>query len=156
MRPSRREFLWTMGAAASALGLQESQDVFWTTEADADVGWAPGVENHLTSSCLICPARCGIRGRLVDGRLVRIAGNPLHPMSRGGVCPRGVAGVQTLYHPERLASPLIRVGPRGAGQWQQATPEGAIALVNQRLSELREASRPEALALLAGYCARGR
>ncbi len=153
MRPSRREFLWTMGAAASALGLQESQDVFWTTEADADVGWAPGVENHLTSSCLICPARCGIRGRLVDGRLVRIAGNPLHPMSRGGVCPRGVAGVQTLYHPERLASPLIRVGPRGAGQWQQATPEGAIALVNQRLSELREASRPEALALLAGYCA---
>jgi anaerobic selenocysteine-containing dehydrogenase len=142
-----------MGAAAAAYGFQETSDVFWSSEGDPDVGWHPGLEDHLTSACLVCPARCGIRGRVVDGRLVGIAGNPLHPMSRGGVCPRGIAGVQMLYHPERLASPLVRVGSRGGGEWRQVSSEGAIELIGQHLGDLRAAGRPEALALLAGYCA---
>ncbi len=153
MSPTRRDFLWTMGAAGAAFALQSTEGVFWATDQGPDVGWAPEVENHLTSACLICPARCGIRGRMVDGRLVRITGNPLHPMSRGGVCPRGLAGVQMLYHPERLASPLVRTGSRGAGEWRQVAPEEAIALISERLQELRAAGRPEALALLTGYCA---
>ncbi len=153
MKPTRREFLWTMGAAATALGLQQTQDVFWATEGEPDLGWAPGIEDWITSTCLVCPARCGIRGRVVDGRLVSVAGNPLHPMSRGGLCPRGVAGVQTLYHPERLDSPMVRVGERGAGEWRKITPEGAVTLLGERLQALRDAGRPEALALLAGYCA---
>ncbi len=152
MTPTRREFLWTMGA--TALALQQAQEVFWTAEEGAeDPGWAPGIETRHRSACLVCPARCGIQGRMVDGRLVRIMGNPLHPMSQGGVCPRGVAGVQMLYHPERLASPLVRVGARAAGQWQTVSHEGAIALIVERLQDLRAAGRPEALALLAGYCA---
>ncbi len=153
MTPTRREFVWTMGAAAT-LALQETRDVFWTTESgDEDLGWAPGLEERHNSTCLICPSRCGIRARVVDGRLVRIMGNPLHPMSRGGVCPRGLAGVQMLYHPERLAGPLIRVGPRGGGQWQPVSHDGAIALIVERLQDLRAAGRPEAVALVAGYCA---
>ena len=153
MTPTRREFVWTMGAAA-ALACQDPRDVFWTAEDGVeDLGWAPGLEERHNSACLVCPARCGIRGRVVDGRLVRIMGNVLHPMSQGGVCPRGLAGVQMLYHPERLASPLVRVGPRGAGQWQTVSREGAIALVTERLENLRAAGRPEALALLAGYSA---
>lgn len=150
MSPTRRDFLWTMGAAGAAFTLQ---GVFWTSEEGEDIGWAPGIEDRLNSTCFICPARCGIQGRVVDGRLVRITGNRLHPMSRGGVCPRGIAGVQTLYHPERLASPLVREGPRGAGEWRQVAGEDAIALISERLQALRAAGRPEALALLAGYCA---
>ncbi len=153
VKPTRREFLWTMGATATALGLHQTQDVFWTAEAEPDLGWAPGIEDHVTSTCLVCPARCGIRARIVDGRLVRISGNPLHPMSRGGLCPRGIAGVQTLYHPERLDSPMVRVGSRGGGEWRKITPEGAVTLLAERLQALREAGRPEGLALLAGYCA---
>ncbi len=153
MRPSRREFLWTMGAAAATVALKGTQDVFWTAEESADVGWAPGIEERRNSACLICPSRCGISGRLVDGRLVRISGNPLHPLSRGGLCPRGVAGVQLLYHPERLTSPLVRAGPRGADQWEEATPDEAIARIADQLQALRAAGRPEALALAAGYSA---
>jgi anaerobic selenocysteine-containing dehydrogenase len=89
----------------------------------------------------------------VDGNLVEIGGNPLHPMSRGGVCPRGVAGVQTLYHPDRFDSPLQRVGPRGSGEWRPISRDEALALIARRLGELREAGRPDGLALLSGYCA---
>ena len=153
MSPTRREFLWTMSAATAGLALQGQQDVFWTPEEVADTGWAPGTEERFTSACLICPARCGLRGRVVDGNLVRLTGNPLHPMSRGGLCPRGVAGVQMLYHPERLASPLVREGERGAGQWRQVSREDAIALISERLQSLRADGRPQGLALLSGYCA---
>ncbi len=153
MSPSRREFLWTMSAAAATVALRGAQDVLWTPEDVADPGWAPGIEEQRNSACLICPSRCGIRGRLVDGRLVRINGNRLHPLSRGGLCPRGVAGVQLLYHPERLAAPVVRSGPRGGGQWQTVTPEQAMARISDQLGGLRSAGRPEALALLAGYSA---
>ncbi|NIM51882.1 MAG: nitrate reductase, partial [Gemmatimonadales bacterium] len=150
MSPSRREFLWTMGAAAASVALKGTQDILWTSEEYVDAGWAPGIEERRNSACLICPSRCGIRGRLVDGRLVRINGNPLHPLSRGGLCPRGVAGVQMLYHPERLSSPLVRAGPRGGGQWEKVTREQAVARIGEQLQRLRAAGRPEALALPAG------
>ena len=153
MSPTRREFLWTMSAVAATVALKGTQDVFWTPDEISDAGWTPGIEDHRNSACLICPSRCGIRGRLVDGRLVRISGSRLHPLSRGGLCPRGVAGVQMLYHPERLASPLVRTGPRGAGQWESTSREEAIALVAENLRALRSVGRPEALALVAGYSA---
>jgi anaerobic selenocysteine-containing dehydrogenase len=142
-----------MGAAAATVALRGTQDVFWSPEELSDPGWAPGIEELRNSACLICPSRCGIRGRLVDGRLVRINGNPLHPLSRGGLCPRGVAGVQMLYHPERLAGPLVRVGPRGSGQWETVTVEQALERITEGLGGLRAAGRPEGLALLAGYSA---
>ncbi len=153
MSPTRRKFLWGVGAAAAATAANaQARGVFWTTDVGSDPGWAPGVEDRQNSACLLCPARCGIRGRVVDGDLVRITGNHLHPMSRGGVCPRGVAGVQLLYHPERLASPMARVGPRGDGEWRPLTRDGALGLIADRVAGLRKAGRPEALAVLAGYC----
>lgn len=154
MTQTRREFLWTAGAAAAAWALyQEQGGVHWTAEQAAEAGWEPGIEASLNSACFVCPARCGIRGRVVDGRLVRITGNPLHPMSRGGLCPRGIGGVQALYHPDRIHSPLLRVGARGAGEWRTLSPAGAVALIAERLQALRAKRRAEALALVAGHCA---
>jgi anaerobic selenocysteine-containing dehydrogenase len=153
MSPTRREFVWTAGAAGAALALTRVPDVIWTAQSDDEIAWQPGIEDRLTSTCLVCPARCGIRGRVVDGNLVEIGGNPLHPVSRGGVCPRGIAGVQTLYHPGRISSPLERVGPRGSGEWREISREEALSRVSERLGGLREEGRPEKLALVSGYCA---
>jgi len=152
MTPSRREFLWTAGAAAGALAWLSSNHVPWSAQEEEGSGWTPGIEERINGACLACPGRCGIRGRVVDGRLVRITGNRLHPLSRGGLCARGVAGVQTLYHPDRLASPLVRVGRRGDGAWREVSHAEAIALIGDRLRSVREAGRPEALAALVGYC----
>jgi anaerobic selenocysteine-containing dehydrogenase len=150
--PNRREFLWTAGAAAAAAACQ-LKDYQWSSPQEQEVGWAPGVEERKRSVCLVCPARCGIRGRTVDGRLVGITGNPLHPMSQGGLCPRGVGGVQALYHPQRIAAPVVRAGARGAGEWRGISSQEAVALLAQRLGALRAAGRPERLAVVAGYCA---
>ncbi len=153
MNPTRREFLWTAGTAAAALAASQAPGIHWTTEQEEEAGWEPGIEERQSSACLVCPARCGIRGRTVDGRLVSVTGNPLHPMSRGGLCPRGVGGVQMLYHPQRIAAPMLRVGARGAGEWRSISPEEAVGLLTTRLGALRAAGRPERLAVVAGYCA---
>ena len=153
MTPSRREFLWTMGAAATTMGAGWTAGALWPDQVAAEPGWTPGIETWRNSACFVCPSRCGIRGRTVDGRLVSIAGNPLHPLSQGGICPRGIAGVQLLYHPDRLRTPLVRTGARGTGAWREISVEEALAQLAARLGTLRAASRPEQLALLAGYCA---
>ncbi len=153
MKPTRREFLWAMGATAASVGLSWSSDIVWAPQVPDDVGWAPGTEQFINSACLICPARCGVRGRVVDGRLVHLGGNPFHPVNAGGLCPRGIAGVQMLYHPDRLVSPMRRVGDRGSDAWEEIGWDEALRQLGERLASLRASGRPEALALLAGYCA---
>ncbi|MGE5143392.1 MAG: molybdopterin-containing oxidoreductase family protein, partial [Acidobacteriota bacterium] len=153
MTTNRREFLWTVGATAAVTSGCYLKDYQWSSEEVAERGWAPGVEERRSSVCLVCPARCGIRGRTVDGRLVGITGNARHPMSQGGLCPRGVGGVQALYHPQRIAAPVQRAGARGAGTWRGISSTDALALVAQRLSAIRASGRPERLAVVAGYCA---
>ncbi|MDH3458272.1 MAG: molybdopterin-dependent oxidoreductase [Gemmatimonadota bacterium] len=153
MGSTRRDFLWTMGAAAAAVGVPWSQDVVWESDLLDDPGWTAGIEERFNSACLICPSRCGISARVVDGHLVRLTGNPLHPMNRGGICPRGIAGVQVLYHPDRVTKPLVRVGARGAGEWRELTVDEAIDQIGNRLQGLRDGGRPEALAVLSGFAA---
>ena len=153
MSLDRRQFVLALGGGVVGAGLfQLSGDQPGAAESAAPE-WEPGLEQYLSSACLICPSRCGIRGRVVDGRLVRIDGNPLHPLSRGGLCPRGVAGVQMQYHPDRLASPLVRIGPRGAGSWRKVSWESALGSLTERLAQLRVAGAPQSLAVMAGYCA---
>jgi anaerobic selenocysteine-containing dehydrogenase len=142
-----------MGAAATTVGAGWTTAALWPDQVAAGPGWTPGIEEWHNSACLVCPSRCGIRGRTVDGRLVSIAGNPLHPLSQGGICPRGIAGVQLLYHPDRLRTPLVRNGARGSGAWREISVEEALEQLATRLETLRVGSRPEQLAVLAGYCA---
>ena len=77
--------------------------------------------------CQLCSTICGIVGHVKDGRLLKIEGNPNDPNSRGRVCARGQAGLNHLYHPERLLYPMKRVGERGEGYhniqagWDQRT-----------------------------------
>jgi len=153
MSLDRREFVWTVGIGAGAAAATACRPPYLTGSTAEDPGWAPGIEARVNSTCLICPARCGIRGRTVDGRLVRILGNPLHPMSRGGVCPRGIGGVQVLYHPQRVTTPLVRTGARGSDTWKSITPPEAIQLLVERLGALRKTGHPERLGVVAGYCA---
>lgn len=113
-------------------------------------GPLPGVEDHVPSVCFQCPAGCGIRVRRVDGVPVQIRGNPGYPTNRGGLCPKGVAGLQVLYDPDRVKSPLRRVGSRGAGNWAPISWDEAISMVAERLARIRKEVGPEAVAFVGG------
>ncbi len=150
MQIGRREFLASVGGLGIGLGLGAVSH--WLPLAPPEVGpdWSPEREQFVPSTCLLCPAHCGIRGRVVDGSLVRVDGNPLHPVNQGGLCPKGVAGIQLLYHPGRITGPVERTGPPGSGEFRRISWEEALNRVATSLSGLRTAGKAAIVAWLTG------
>ncbi len=95
----------------------------------------------IPSICQICPARCGIIGFLEGDKLVKIGGNPKHPNNLGKVCARGLAGLNMVYDPERITSPLIRRGERGKGQWERISWERAYSEIVSRLKAIYQSGK---------------
>ncbi len=146
----RREFLAGVGGLGAGLGLGAVSH--WLPLASPHVGpdWSPGREKFVPSTCTLCPSHCGIRGRVVDGRLVRIEGNPLHPVSAGGLCPKGAAGIQLLYHPGRLTGPVERTGPPGSSEFRRISWEEALGRIGKTLADLRAGGEARSVAWLTG------
>jgi len=91
--------------------------------------------------CQLCSTICGVVGYVKDGRLLKIEGNPNDPNSRGHLCARGHAGLNHLYHPERLLYPLKRVGQRGEGKWKRISWDEALDEIAEKLKAIREAGQ---------------
>ncbi|MEW6203573.1 MAG: twin-arginine translocation signal domain-containing protein, partial [bacterium] len=86
MKIKRREFIKLAGAAGVALTLPGCSASHQRGLNELE-NWPLGDETWVSSICFQCHARCGIRVRVVDGLAVKIEGNPLHPINRGGLCP---------------------------------------------------------------------
>jgi anaerobic selenocysteine-containing dehydrogenase len=91
-----------------------------------------GVATWYASTCRQCPAGCGIVVRVMNGRALKIEGNPEHPLNRGKLCARGQAGLQLLYHPDRLPNPMIQAS-RGSREFQPLPWEEALNTLYDRL-----------------------
>ena len=111
-------------------------------------------ENWIATSCLNCPGRCAIRVNVVDGRAVRITGNPLSLISEGKICPRAHIGLQVLYDSERIGSPLKRRNKEKGRdidpQWVPISWDEALTEIVNRLRLLREAGQSHQLLLFDG------
>jgi len=150
MAMKRRVFLAGLGSAGLGFGLGGFSHLFPLRSRFVGPDWSPGDETAVPSTCLLCPSHCGILGRVVDGRLVRIDGNPLHPVSRGGLCPKGRAGLQMLYHPARLTTPLQRQSAVGPAPFEATSWDAALERVALALSSLSDRGQPDRLAWLIG------
>ena len=95
------------------------------------------IRKSIPSVCMMCPAGCGILGYLEYGKVVKLGGNPLDPNSRGRLCAKGIAGINHLYHPERISAPLRRAGKRGDGKWKQVSWDEAFRELSLRLKDLQ-------------------
>ncbi len=112
--------------------------------------WKRFQEASLVTSCAQCAAGCGIRVRVVEGHAVKIEGASDNPINRGGIGPRGLAGLQVLYDPDRIQQPLRRKGARGSGDWEPVSWESAMSEVAERLRKLREQKKSHQLGILCG------
>ena len=74
---------------------------------------------EVRTCCKACIANCGVIATVQNGVVVNLKGDPSDPMSKGKICIKCLAGIQSLYHPCRLKYPLIRVGKRGGGRWRR-------------------------------------
>lgn len=146
----RREFL--AGTALAVTACRPARDRFAVDKPAVPVppNLRPGSERSVLSTCGMCPAGCGIRVRVVEGRAVKIDGNPASPVNRGRLCARGQAALELLYHPDRVRGPLRRVGERGANRWRHIGWDRAIDELAFELGQLRAAGEGHSIVLVDG------
>ncbi|KAF0108119.1 MAG: anaerobic dehydrogenase typically selenocysteine-containing [Anaerolineaceae bacterium] len=149
---SRRDFLKLGGAAAAALAAGSFLPPRAAQAArDAGLLDANG-DGYIPSMCEMCVWRCGLIAKVKDGRVVKLDGNPEHPHSKGNLCPRGQAGLMNTYDPDRVLTPLIRVGRRGEGKFRKASWEEALDLTASKMLEIKEKYGAEAMVFSTTHC----
>jgi anaerobic selenocysteine-containing dehydrogenase len=74
---------------------------------------------------------------------VAVAGDPDHPATAGTLCTKVARYLERTYHPERVLTPLKRVGPKGSGRFERTTWDQALGDIALRLGRIaaRDAQR---------------
>lgn len=128
---SRRSFIKAAAAtgALAAVGANVAEGSFRTACAEET---QPETKKVYTS-CQACICSCAVIATVRDGRVIRLEGNPESPISRGGLCAKGLSGMQALYNPCRNKYPMRRVGERGKNSFERITWDEAIEEIAQKL-----------------------
>lgn len=102
------------------------------------------------TACQACHCECGVLVYVDGGRIKKIRGDLGHPMNRGFICVKGEKYAEFVDHPDRIRSPLRRVGSKGAGRWEPISWDQALTEISDKLNEIKEKYGPEAFATLYG------
>jgi menaquinone reductase, molybdopterin-binding-like subunit len=153
MKVDRRSFLGlglgaVAGAAVSPAGMKLTDDSSIMTQNWFGLLPEP-IDGEITfenSACSLCKGSCGISVRKVAGRAIKIEGQDDHPNNNGGVCLHGIAGLQYLYDPSRIKTPLKRNGKK----FEEISWEDAISQVAENLSAIKDNKKTESLACISG------
>jgi anaerobic selenocysteine-containing dehydrogenase len=92
-----------------------------------------------------CPDSCGWHVSVRDGVAVQMRGNPTHPFSAGELCPKVNRFLDRVYSPERITTPLRRVGRKGEGRFEPITWDHALADIGDRLGSIIDQHGPAAV-----------
>ncbi len=126
----RRTFLKIagMGSMALATGCSPDPDrkLFSLVHAPDDM--VTGQAQWYATTCRECPAGCGMLAKNREGRVIKLEGNPAHPVNQGALCMRGQAALQGLYDPDRIQGPLVKE----KGAWRQTTHAEALSLLRRK------------------------
>ena len=138
---TRRDFLkWSavsaVGAVACNIFREGEMDIQSPLEMPEDL--VTGQDNWYATLCRQCPEREGVVVRVMEGRAKKVQGNPLYPTNQGKQSARCEAGLQALYHPDRLPGPMLR--DRSSGQFRNIGWNQAMSLLLFQLEELRDSN----------------
>ena len=90
----------------------------------------------IKTACRNCHGSCVADVYLKDGKIIKIKPDKDSPLSRGRMCPKGLSGIELVYHPDRLKYPMKRVGERGEGKWQRISWDEAYDILCDNINEI--------------------
>jgi anaerobic selenocysteine-containing dehydrogenase len=97
-----------------------------------------------------CPDTCAILVTVEDGVATEVKGDPDHPTTAGVLCTKVSRYVERTYHPDRLLTPMRRVGRKGEGKFERISWDQALDEIAARLKPIAERD-PQAI-LPYSYC----
>ncbi len=90
-----------------------------------------------TACPLDCPDACSLEVTLTLGRITKIDAAPIdemsNPLTDGWICKKVKHHADRVYSPERIMTPLIRVGKKGAGEFRSATWDEALDVIATKI-----------------------
>jgi anaerobic selenocysteine-containing dehydrogenase len=92
-----------------------------------------------------CPDMCSLLAHVEDGRVVRVEGDPDQPFTAGFACAKVNRDAELVHSPERLATPLRRIGAKGEGRFAPITWDAALEEISARWQSIIRESGPLAL-----------
>jgi len=131
--------------AVGALGLGAAHNM-----APSDKAWADNDVHEVRTSCRACIANCGVIATVSNGRVIKLRGDSIDPMSKGRMCPKGLSGIQALYHPNRNKYPMKRVGAKPGNQWERISWDEAAKTVAQHMIDMRDKTGKHGLLCTTG------
>ncbi|MFI5400666.1 MAG: molybdopterin-dependent oxidoreductase [SAR324 cluster bacterium] len=113
----RRDLFKVLGAtgaaaAATAACADSPEQVIPYLLPPTNIEFVPGNPLEYATTCMECPAACGMVVKTREARAIKAEGNPDHPLSQGALCIRGQASLQTHYNPARFTGAAVRNGDK--------------------------------------------
>lgn len=100
----------------------------------------------LLSTCpLDCPDACSVLITVEDGRVIKLEGNPEHPITNGFACVKTYKYPERQDHLDRLEYPSKRVGRKGEGRFERVSWDEALNEIAGRLSGVVDEHGAEAV-----------
>jgi len=100
----------------------------------------------ISTICRMCDHGCGIEVGVAEGQPVTLKGAKEHPFNKGWLCAKGRAALDFFYHPQRLATPLIKQG----GKFVPVDWNRSLDIAAETLNRLKDRYGPESLAIYHG------
>ncbi len=94
-----------------------------------------------------CPSACGLLAHVAGDRVVRLTGNPDHPVNRGTLCRKAPAFLRRFYSPERVLTPLRRRN----GAWARVSWDEALDELAEKLKDAVVRHGPESILYYMGF-----
>ncbi len=138
---SRRRFLKISAATVAAASAYEGAHHMIPRAAQQQES---GIRT-VPTFCNICFWQCAGIATVKDGKLWKIEGNPLDPLSHGRLCTRGTGGVAAHNDPDRLRTPLMRVGERGEEKWKAVTWDEALNFMADKMKKIAAEYGPQSM-----------
>ena len=98
-----------------------------------------------TSCPLDCPDACSLAVSVEKGKIVKIDGTRVHPLTAGFICAKVRSFADLVYGESRLLHPAIRKGAKGKGQFQRVSWDEALGVIARKMDAIRRRSGAEAI-----------
>jgi anaerobic selenocysteine-containing dehydrogenase len=94
---------------------------------------AQGIAIHASACTLDCPDTCSLSVTVDNGVITHVDAGPGNPLTDGWICAKVKQHSKRVYSPDRVLTPMIRIGEKGSGEFRSATWGEAIEIISSHM-----------------------